>query len=188
MRTSHFPRALFALAGGLFITFSQSHAAVIGLSVFIAFALLTAVSTFLVERMSAPRTLLAISIVNLIGGLLGLVAFIQSGGFGTDWYAVAGSGDTYSPASSQLGLFLTIVAGWAIVVGAIEVYLASKEGFSERSGRDYLISAFFSLALAALFLLVAPDVVSSVGFFGAYLILLGVHWGIAAFGEGKKLG
>ena len=66
--------------------------------------------------------------------------------------------------------------------------MAYKEGFSERSGRDYLISAFFSLALAALFLLVAPDVVSSVGFFGAYLILLGVHWGIAAFGEGKKLG
>lgn len=188
MRISHFPRALFALAGGLFITFSQSHAAVIGLSVFIAFALLTSVSTFLVERRAASKKLLALSMVNLIGGLLGLAAFIQSGGFGTDWYAVAPSGETYSPDISQLGLFLTIVAGWAIVVGAIEIYLASKEGFSERSGRDFLISAFFSLALAALFLLVAPDVVSSVGFFGAYLILLGVHWGIAAFGEGKKLG
>lgn len=188
MRISHFPRAIFALAGGLFITFSQSHAAVIGLSVFIAFALLTSVSTFLVERRAASKKLLALSMVNLIGGLLGLAAFIQSGGFGTDWYAVAPSGETYSPDISQLGLFLTIVAGWAIVVGAIEIYLASKEGFSERSGRDFLISAFFSLALAALFLLVAPDVVSSVGFFGAYLILLGVHWGIAAFGEGKKLG
>jgi hypothetical protein len=79
-----------------------------------------------------------------------------------------------------------VVAGWALVVGAVEIYLASKEGFSERSGRDFLISAFFSLALAVLFLLVAPDVVSTVGFFGAYLILLGVHWGIASAGEGKK--
>ncbi len=188
MRISHFPRAVFALAGGLFITFSQSHAAVIGLSVFIAFALLTSITTFIVERRVGQKKLLPLSVVNLIGGFLALVAFVQSGGFATDWYATSQSGDTFSPASSQLGLFLTIVAGWALVVGAIEIYLASKEGFSERSGRDFLISAFFSLALAALFLLVAPDVVSSVGFFGAYLILLGVHWGIAAFGEGKKLG
>ena len=160
----------------------------IGLSVFIAFALLTSIATFIVERRAGQKKLLPLSVVNLIGGLFALVAFIQSGGFATDWYAATQSGETYSPASSQLGLFLTIVAGWALVVGAIEIYLASKEGFSERSGRDFLISAFFSLALAALFLLVAPDVVSSVGFFGAYLILLGVHWGIAAFGEGKKLG
>jgi amino acid permease len=188
VRISHFPRAIFAFAGGLFITFSQSHAAVIGLSVFIAFTFLTAISTLIIERRKNQMQLLPLSVVNLIGSLLALVAFIQSGGFGTDWYASAQSGETFSPASSQLGLFLTIVAGWAIVVGAIEIYLASKEGFSERSGRDFLISAFFSLALGALFLLVAPDVVSSVGFFGAYLILLGVHWGIAAFGEGKKLG
>lgn len=188
MRISHFPRAIVALAAGLFITFSQSHAAVIGLSVFIGFALLTSITTFIVERRAGQKKLLPLSVVNLIGGLLALVAFVQSGGFATDWYAASQSGETYSPATSQLGLFLTIVAGWALVVGAIEIYLASKEGFSERSGRDFLISAFFSLALAALFLLVAPDVVSSVGFFGAYLILLGVHWGIAAFGEGKKLG
>jgi hypothetical protein len=103
------------------------------------------------------------------------------------WFAYAPeSGSTYSPAAGQLGLLLIVVAGWALVVGAIEIYLASKEGFSERSGRDFLISAFFSLALAVLFLLVAPDVVSTVGFFGAYLILLGVHWGIASAGEGKK--
>ena len=188
MRISHFPRAIFALAGGLFITFSQSHAAVIGLSVFIAFALLTSVVTFIVERKAGRKQLLPLSIVNLVAGLLALVAFIQSGGFATDWYAATQSGETYSPADSQLGLLLTIVAGWALVVAAIEIYLASKEGFSERGGRDFLISAFFSLALAALFLLVAPDVVSTVGFFGAYLILLGVHWGISAFGEGKKLG
>lgn len=188
MRISHFPRASFALAGGLFITFSQSHAAVIGLGVFIAFALLTSITTLIVETRAGQKKLLPLSVVNLIAGILALIAFIQSGGFATDWYAASQSGATYSPASSQLGLFLTIVAGWALVVGAIEIYLASKEGFSDRSGRDFLISAFFSLALAALFLLVAPDVVSSVGFFGAYLILLGVHWGIAAFGEGKKLG
>ncbi len=178
MRITHIPRAVFALAGGLFITFSQSHAAVIGLTVFAAFALLTGIATLVVERKAAQKKLLPLSIVKIVAGLLAVIAFVQSGGFST----------AQTAASTQLGLLLTIVAGWAIVVGAIEIYLASKEGFSNREGRDFLISAIFSLALAVLFLLVSPDVVSTVGFLGAYLILLGVHWGIAAAGEGKKLG
>ncbi|MEY3971936.1 MAG: hypothetical protein RLY84_329 [Actinomycetota bacterium] len=178
MRITHIPRAVFALAGGLFITFSQSHAAVIGLTVFAAFALLTGIATLVVERKATQRKLLPLSIVKIVAGLLAVIAFVQSGGFATAQTAT----------NTQLGLLLTIVAGWAIVVGAIEIYLASKEGFANREGRDFLISAIFSLALAVLFLLVSPDVVSTVGFFGAYLILLGVHWGIAAAGEGKKLG
>lgn len=187
MRITHIPRAGFALAGGLFITFSQSHAAIIGLAVFFLFTLLTAIATFLVERKIGQKNLLPLSVVNLVGAVFALVAIIQTGGLQQAWFAYAPeSGSTYSPAAGQLGLLLIVVAGWALVVGAVEIYLASKEGFSERSGRDFLISAFFSLALAVLFLLVAPDVVSTVGFFGAYLILLGVHWGIASAGEGKK--
>lgn len=162
----------------MFITFSQSHAAVIGLTVFAVFALLTGIATLVVERKAAQKKLLPLSIVKIVAGLLAVIAFVQSGGFSTAQTAT----------NTQVGLLLTIVAGWAIVVGAIEIYLASKEGFSNREGRDFLISAIFSLALAVLFLLVSPDVVSTVGFFGAYLILLGVHWGIAAAGEGKKLG
>jgi hypothetical protein len=178
VRITHIPRAVFALAGGLFITFSQSHAAVIGLTVFAAFALLTGIATLVVERKAAQKKLLPLSIVKIVAGLLAVIAFVQSGGFST----------AQTAANTQLGLLLTIVAGWAIVAGAIEIYLASKEGFANREGRDFLISAIFSLALAVLFLLVSPDVVSTVGFLGAYLILLGVHWGIAAAGEGKKLG
>lgn len=178
MRITHIPRAVFALAGGLFITFSQSHAAVIGLTVFAAFALLTGITTLVVERTAAKKKLLPLSIVLIVAALLAVIAIVQSGGFSA----------AQTAANAQLGLLLTIVAGWAIVVGAIEIYLASKEGFSNREGRDFLISAIFSLALAVLFLLVSPDVVSTVGFLGAYLILLGVHWGIAAAGEGKKLG
>ncbi|MFM2022616.1 MAG: hypothetical protein RIR89_8 [Actinomycetota bacterium] len=178
MRITHIPRAVFALAGGLFITFSQSHAAVIGLTVFAAFALLTGITTLVVERTAAQKKLLPLSIVMIVAALLAVIAILQSGGFSA----------AQTASNAQLGLLLTIVAGWAIVVGAIEIYLASKEGFSNREGRDFLISAIFSLALAVLFLLVSPDVVSTVGFLGAYLILLGVHWGIAAAGEGKKLG
>ena len=187
MRLIHFPRAIFALAGGLFITFSQSHAAVIGLLVFLGFTILSSITTFLVGRKIGEQKLNALSLVSLIAGVFAVIAIIQTGALQEGGMAYAPlSGSEFSSAQSQLSSFLVLVAGWALVTSAIEIYLASREGFSERAGRDFLISGIFSAALAALFLLVSPDVVSAVGFFGAYLILLGVHWGIAAFGDGKK--
>ncbi|MEY3326687.1 MAG: hypothetical protein RL044_640 [Actinomycetota bacterium] len=171
MRITHLPRAVFALLGGLFITFSQSHAAVVGLGVFAVFTLLSSLGSIVLERNQKPKRLLPLAVVSIIASVMSLVAIVQSLGNESD--------------SSRL-VFLMLVSGWALVTGAIELYLASREGFSERTGRDFLISAIFSFALGGLFLLASPDVVSAVGFFGAYLILLGVHWGIASAGDGKK--
>jgi hypothetical protein len=47
------------------------------------------------------------------------------------------------------------------------------------------ISASLAALLALLFALVPMDIVSAVGFFGAYLILSGVHLGIAAYSPKK---
>lgn len=171
MRIVHLPRAVFALLGGLFITFSQSHAAVVGLAVFALFTLLSSIGLFLSELKLKPKKLLPISVVSLIAAAMSGVAIFQT---------------LDSESDSARLVFLMLVAGWALITGAIELYLASREGFSERGGRDYLISAIFSLALGGLFIIASPDVVSAVGFFGAYLILLGVHWGIASAGDGKK--
>lgn len=171
MRIVHLPRAVFALLGGLFITFSQSHAAVVGLAVFALFTLLSSIGLFISELKLKPKKLLPISVVSLIAAAMSGVAIFQT---------------LDSESDSARLVFLMLVAGWALITGAIELYLASREGFSERGGRDYLISAIFSLALGGLFIIASPDVVSAVGFFGAYLILLGVHWGIASAGDGKK--
>jgi hypothetical protein len=171
VRIIHLPRAVLALLGGLFITFSQSHAAVIGLSVFALFTLLSAIGVIVIERKAKTKRALSLAVVSIIASVMSLVAIVQSLGIESD--------------SSRL-VFLMLVSGWALITAAIELYLASREGFAERAGRDYLISAVFSLALGGLFLLASPDVVSAVGFFGAYLILLGVHWGIASAGDGKK--
>jgi hypothetical protein len=171
VRIIHLPRALLALLGGLFITFSQSHAAVIGLSVFAIFTLLSAIGVIVIERKEKTKRALSLAVASIIASVMSLVAIVQSLGIESD--------------SSRL-VFLMLVSGWALITAAIELYLASREGFAERAGRDYLISAVFSLALGGLFLLASPDVVSAVGFFGAYLILLGVHWGIASAGDGKK--
>lgn len=187
MRLIHLPRAIFALAGGLFITFSQSHAAIVGLMIFLGFTLLTGITTLIIGRRIGEKKMAAPSLVSLVAGVFAIIAIIQTGGLQDDWLAYSPVSESgYSLAQSQLPAFLVLVAGWALVTAAIEIYLASREGFGERGGRDFLISGIFSAALGTLFLLVAPDVVSAVGFFGAYLILVGVHWGIAAFGDGKK--
>jgi uncharacterized membrane protein len=171
VRIIHLPRALLALLGGLFITFSQSHASVIGLSVFAIFTLLSAIGVIVIERKEKTKRALSLAVASIIASVMSLVAIVQSHENQSD--------------TSRL-VFLMLVSGWALITAAIELYLASREGFAERAGRDYLISAVFSLALGGLFLLASPDVVSAVGFFGAYLILLGVHWGIASAGDGKK--
>ena len=79
-----------------------------------------------------------------------------------------------------LALFITGVALLGLLTAAFEGYRAKSLGLSTRDGRDFLISALIALALGLMFLIATLDSVSAVGFFGAYLILYGVHWGIAS--------
>lgn len=79
-----------------------------------------------------------------------------------------------------LSLFVTGVALLGLLTAAFEGYRAKSLGLSTRDGRDFLISALIALALGLMFLIATLDSVSAVGFFGAYLILYGVHWGIAS--------
>ncbi|MFM6978139.1 MAG: hypothetical protein ACKOWR_05460 [Micrococcales bacterium] len=65
--------------------------------------------------------------------------------------------------------FVLLVAIWGIAQASID--WLNKDA----------ISASLAFLLAALFAFVPMDIVSAVGFFGAYLILSGVHLGIAAY-------
>ncbi|MEN9965714.1 MAG: hypothetical protein RJA60_711, partial [Actinomycetota bacterium] len=89
-------------------------------------------------------------------------------------------------ASNDEMAFKFLVTGWAIIAGAFELFQARRSGFRTTSGRDLLINACFSLLLALLFLLAPLDIVSQVGFFGAYLMMSGVHIGIAAASPASK--
>jgi hypothetical protein len=80
----------------------------------------------------------------------------------------------------QMAAFVALVATWGLISGAFGLYQARRFGFKELQGRDHLLSSIFALLLGALFLGVDLDPVSAVGFFGAYLALDGVHWGIAS--------
>jgi uncharacterized membrane protein HdeD (DUF308 family) len=82
--------------------------------------------------------------------------------------------------TAQALAFVYLVAGLAVISGALELYLSNRKGFRTRAGKDGLISAALGLALGLLFLIAPLDIVSAVGFFGAYLVINGVHLAIAA--------
>ncbi len=69
--------------------------------------------------------------------------------------------------------FILLVAIWGAAQAATDFI-----------NRD-VISAVLASVLALLFALVPLDIVSAVGFFGAYLIVSGVHLGIAAYSPKK---
>jgi len=158
-------RAAISFGVGIFITFNQSHSAATGLfalGIFgIGFALLNGVGSviwgkgiFSLENF--PLTLVAL--------LIGIAAILVPA---TD------------PEAAALA-FVYLVTGWGLISGAFEMYLARRTGFATRFGKDSLISASLSLLVGLLFLIAPLDIVSAVGFFGAYLVLSAVHLGISA--------
>jgi hypothetical protein len=158
-------RAAISFGVGIFITFNQSHSAATGLfalGIFgIGFALLNGVGSviwgkgiFSLENF--PLTLVALPI--------GIAAI---------------SVPANDPEAAALA-FVYLVTGWGLISGAFEMYLARRTGFATRFGKDSLISASLSLLVGLLFLIAPLDIISAVGFFGAYLVLSAVHLGISA--------
>jgi hypothetical protein len=158
-------RAAISFGVGIFITFNQSHSAATGLlslAIFgISYALLNGVASMvwgngLFSLESFPLTLAAL--------IVGLAALLVPAS---------------DPRASAL-IFVYLVTGWGLIAGAFEMYLARRSGFATRFGKDSLISASLSLLVGLLFLAVPLDIISAVGFFGAYLVLSAVHLGISA--------
>ena len=159
-------RAAISLAVGLFLTFSQSHGAEIGLlalGIFgLSFAVLTGLASVLFQQGLAAIENVPLVMVALLIGI----------------FALSATDDAMA--------FKFLVTGWAIIAGAFELFQSRRAGFKTAEGRDLLINACFSLLLAVLFLLAPLDIVSQVGFFGAYLMMSGVHIGIAAASPAAK--
>ena len=158
-------RAIVFVAVGLFITFTQSHAAATGLlalSIFgIGLAVANIAATVWDKRSYLSVESLPLTLISLAVGLF--AALIPQ-----------------ADATAQALAFVYLVSGWAVVSGAIELYLANRSGFRTRAGKDGLITVVLGLGLGLLFLIAPLDIVSAVGFFGAYLVICGVHLGIAA--------
>jgi uncharacterized membrane protein HdeD (DUF308 family) len=158
-------RAAISFAVGVFITFNQSHSAATGLlalGIFgIGYSVLNAVGTGIWGKGLTAVENMPLTVASFIVGLL---AFLV-------------------PATDSLAqqlAFIYLVTGWGLISGSFELYLARREGFGSRRGKDSVLNAAFGLLLGVLFLVAPLDIVSAVGFFGAYLALSGTHLAIAA--------
>jgi hypothetical protein len=169
MRQTNALRAAISLAVGLFITFSQSHAATIGLlalAIFsLGFAVVNGVSSAIWGKGLVAIEAMPLTVVSLLIGVFSLMALSLNSNLSIDAAQTA---------------FIGLVTVWGLVAGAFEMYLARRASFKTTNGREYLMSAILSAVLGMLFLVAPLDIVSAVGFFGAYLIISGVQLGVAA--------
>lgn len=158
-------RAAISFAVGIFITFNQSHSAATGLlslAIFgLGYAVLNAIGTGVWGKGLTAVENMPLTVAAFIIGLLAIL--------------VPGTDPT-----AQGMAFIYLVTGWGLISGSFELYLARREGFKTRMGKDNLINAGFGLLLGILFLVAPLDIVSAVGFFGAYLVLSATHLAIAA--------
>lgn len=163
MRQTNALRAAVSLAVGIFITFSQSHSSSIGLmalAIFsLAFAVTNAGASAIWGKGLAAIEAMPLTLVSLLIGIFSIMA--------------AGSG-------SEQTAFIGLVTVWGLVSGAFELYLARRASLKTAHGREFLLSAILSAVLGLLFLVAPLDIVSAVGFFGAYLIVSGVQLAVAA--------
>lgn len=156
-------RAFSAFALGVFITFSQSHSAEVGLSTLAIFGFAIALTPVItIRNRSTALEQLPLSVVGLLIASLAVLAITVPSQIG------------------HVAAFISLVTAWGLISGAFELFQAGRNGFKTQIGKDLLISACFALGLGILFLVVELDIVSAVGFFGAYLALSGVHLGISA--------
>jgi len=151
-------RAAIFFSAGVFITFSADHGYLIGqqlLAVTTGALAIAGLVLIAAKKEIARADLLLV----ILAFLVTIASFI-----------------TISAPEASLYFLVSL---WGMGSGAIELFAMRPLGFKTRAGQERFLSGMFSVAIGAL--LLAPlDVVSAVGFLGAYFAVSGVHWGIAA--------
>lgn len=157
-------RAVVAAAVGCVVTFSPDHSPAFGLAVFGGFAIATGAIwlTSGLRAASGPalaaRSLAAGSAaVTLLAGVAALIALPVA----------------------HLFSFIALVAGWALVSGALE--FASGRRLRGLVARDAAVVGGGTMLLGAALGLLPPNPVVSVGLLGAYAVMVSVYLAIAAF-------
>ena len=164
-------KAAIALATGIFITFMQIHDQVIGLTALAVLALGWAVANLLAIFLSKNRIAVLESVPLLvIQAIFGVIAL----------NAALNVAQEPTAQILQFSPLTVLVITWGFLSGAYDVWQAQLVGPKTGPGRDFLINAGLNFVLAAIFLIPNLDVVSAVGFIGAYSVLMGVHLGISA--------
>ena len=151
-------RAAIFFGAGIFITFSADHGYLIGQQVLAVTTGLFSVAVFSLIAFGKP-----VSKADLMLGIIGFLVTLLA---------------LFTISSPDLLLY-SLVTLWGLASAFVEVFAARDLGFKTREGKDRVLSAVLSVGIGLL-LLFPLDVVSAVGFMGAYFVIAGVHWGIAS--------
>jgi len=170
-------RAVVLIAAALVITFSQDHSPKLGLTVFGAFTIVTALilaaAALLVHRGAERVIVLLQAVVSVSAGVLAL--------------AISGGG---------LPFFLYLVSVWAALTGFLELVLGLRARRTSPS-RDWTFVGALTVLFAVVVLILPPDLndeftgsngvsgvltaaIIAVGAFGAYAAIAGVYLAIGA--------
>lgn len=187
LRHVQLARAAFAAVAALMITFSADHSAIVGLSVFSGFALVTALIHMLAAWQVAPAgwrwPSILLAAVSILTGMAGGV-----------------------PAWRSTPLFFVVVIAWGALTGLIELIAGLRARRLARTGsapavvadgaRDAILVGALGLALSVGLLCVPTTyalrysiaeagsftltgITLAVGIFGAYAAIVAVFLGIA---------
>lgn len=156
-------RAAIAVVPAVLITFTANHSPEFGLLVFGAFAFVSGVAVAVLSRRTLADSRERGAF--LVQGVAGVVAGVLALGF-------HGGG---------LGFFLYLVTVWGVVTGFLELSSGIRARRRDPADRDWLVMGAATVLFAIVVLVLPPNVVVSVGLLGAYLVMLAVYLGIAAF-------
>ncbi|CAN5244681.1 hypothetical protein BH09ACT6_BH09ACT6_23000 [soil metagenome] len=155
-------RAIPAFVVGLSLAFNPNHSSQVGLYAFGAYAVVASVLLgVLSARVMVAGVTRGLFVTHAVVGLvLGAVALAFNGG--------------------GVPFFLYIVTFYAALTGFLELYsgLRSRVSANEAdrlSARDWITVGGFTAVLALVFLLFPLDVVTAVGLFGGYAVMLGLY-------------
>jgi uncharacterized membrane protein HdeD (DUF308 family) len=156
-------RAGIAVVPAVLITFTANHSPEFGLLVFGAFAFVSGVVVAVLSRrtLADSRERGAFLVQGIAGVVAGALALAFHGG--------------------GLGFFLYLVTVWGVVTGFLELSSGIRARRRDPADRDWLVMGAATVLFAIVVLVLPPNVVVSVGLFGAYLVMLAVYLGIAAF-------
>ena len=156
-------RAGVAVVPAVLITFTANHSPEFGLLVFGAFALVSGLVVAVLSRrtLADSRERGAFLVQGIAGVVAGALALAFHGG--------------------GLGFFLYLVTVWGIVTGFLELSSGIRARRRDPADHDWLVMGAATVLFAIVVLVLPPNVVVSVGLFGAYLVMLAVYLGIAAF-------
>ncbi|GGF37091.1 hypothetical protein [Subtercola lobariae] len=152
-------RAIPAFVVAAYLTFTENHSSQVGLFVFGSYAVVASVIVAVLSAryVAVPATRRLCVAQGVIGLVLGVVALVFNTG-GTPF-------------------FLYIVTLFGALTGFLELYcgLRSRTTKDHLAAKDWIAAGAFTALLALVFLVVPLDVVTAVGLFGGYAVMLGIY-------------